>query len=71
MKNFLQFTSSNKQNNLRLFFQLSIIALVAVVGLFLLQPSVQMQDNNNEQDIIIEKELNRTINSSFINLSLE
>ncbi|MBA3582912.1 MAG: hypothetical protein H0W44_10750 [Gammaproteobacteria bacterium] len=66
MKNFRKFISSNKQNNLRLFFQISIIALVGIVGFFLWQPSAQMQDSNNEQDIIIEKELNRTINGSFI-----
>jgi len=74
MKNFLKFTSSNKQNNLKLFFQLSIIVLVGILGLFLLQPSVQMQDinrdDNFEQNKKNAKEQNRTINDSLIdNLS--
>ena len=40
---------TTKRNNLGLFFQLSIIAFVGIVNLFLWQPSLQMQENNTEQ----------------------
>ncbi len=65
MKNFRKFISSNKQNNLRLFFQISIVALVGIMGLFLWQPSAQMQDSNYDQNRINEKEHTREINNSY------
>ena len=50
MNDFRKFIEINKRNNLRLFFQISIIALVGIVGFFLWQPSVQMQDSNQDNN---------------------
>jgi len=48
MKNFKNFITPNKQNNRRLFFQLSIGLLSFAASLLLWQTVAQMQDNNNE-----------------------
>ena len=52
MKIFEKFMRSNKLNNRRLFYLLSVFALFAIVSLFIWQPSAEMQDKNESEWLI-------------------
>jgi len=49
MKIFEKFMRSNKLNNRRLFYLLSVFALFGIVSLFVWQPSAEMQDKNESE----------------------
>jgi len=49
MKIFEKFMRSNKLNNRRLFYLLSVFALFGIVSLFIWQPSAEMQDKNESE----------------------
>ncbi len=48
MKNFRKFVFSNKQISFRLLMSVCVIMLFGIMSLFLIQPSAQMQDRNQE-----------------------
>jgi hypothetical protein len=50
MKNFRKFISSNKQNKLKLFVQLSVVALFVIASLLVWQTSAQMKAENSEEN---------------------
>ncbi len=55
MKNFRKSISSTKRNNLRLFVQLSVVMLFAVVSLLVWRTAAQMQDKNNAESLQVER----------------
>ena len=55
MKNFRKSISSTKRNNLKLFVQLSVVMLFAVVSLLVWRTAAQMQDKNNAESLQVER----------------
>ena len=62
MKSFRKLNLSDKQNNRRLFYLLSVFVLVGIVSLFLWQPSAEMQINDNKE--LPQSELPANINGA-------